>query len=154
MHKIRIRDVAPWVLMLMGVGLMFLPGCTSIIARGNAAKMIESEAVVATGTVEAARVGPIFMEPSEAVSRVQGNAQAFRRWADTATINLFAYLFGPKEILATAKWYGHIQRNAIRAEEDAKRATTRPALAPGYLIDQSKRVLILKAVKDGVAPPE
>jgi hypothetical protein len=94
------------------------------------------------------------MAEAAVVAQVRANAVTLRAWADTATINALAYLFGQKEILASATWYRHIRRNATSAEEDARRAATRPAIAAGLLVDQCNRIVILKAVKDGVAPPE
>jgi hypothetical protein len=131
---------------------VFAAGCNAITARGPTAAQIEQYAIVAENQLPLAKADKI--EPAAALVQIADNATIFRAWADQTTLNGLAYLFGAKEIWADAIWYGHIHRDADRADQQLRRATTRPALANKYLVSEYRRILILRAVKQGVTPPE
>jgi hypothetical protein len=140
------------VLLFLGLILTVLPGCAAVSVRGQTDQEIRD--LASTAPVALVMLDANQVDEGAAVAQIQFNALRFNAWADKATINFFSYVFGTKEILATVGQYKHLQDNAAFSVDDLRQATTRPARAVPRLKDQYKRVLILKAVIDGVNPPK
>lgn len=122
------------------IGLL-LAGCSGLIASHSIAPQIDTDAALMTARVTTT-------QPAVALA---DNAKAFDGYYATATINPFAFWFGPKQLLVNATIYADLQGKAIRADEYASRAASQPALVNNRsrLQMESEWMHNIKREKDG-----
>jgi hypothetical protein len=84
-----------------------LAGCSRLIAKPQMAAKIDANAAAAK--ISAATSQPIDV----AKTSLLANSVALDGYYQTATVNLFAYLFSDKQIFCTATYYKILQSNAI-----------------------------------------
>lgn len=102
--------------------MLSLASCSGLIAKPDTARQIGDDVYLMT-----ARVGTT--QPAPAIAE---NAVRFEFYHDTATVNLWAYLFGPKSLYVTAVIYGDLEKKAaLSAEYDRRmKASTQPSTQP------------------------
>jgi hypothetical protein len=110
---------------LLAVAGGLTSGCTALHVRGEMATMIPAKAIAAGTIVEAAKGGTLT--ESAARDYLSGDGLVLATYDQAMTVNAFAYVFGGKTILVTAKAYNALHAVAQDAAACAKRATSCPA---------------------------
>lgn len=116
------------ILMVMPV-VLATAGCNALQVRGQMAAQMPGDTARAQAIVAAENAGNL--EPQGARDYLVSAGATLGGYYGTATVNPFAYLFAGKQILVTAGFYNDIQRVALAAAENARRAaTTQPSSQP------------------------
>jgi hypothetical protein len=94
-----------------------LGGCTDLQAKGPMSKYIDAETLNA-------QVRIASTQPDVAIA---DNALVFDTIYGHATVNWFAYAFGPKQVFCTAVIYVDLQKKAAQGDNFRRQAATQPA---------------------------
>ncbi len=152
-HQIGAAVLGVLIIALFFFALASIGGCSQVQARASTAVLIDTQAVCSQAIIEQIASGQLAT--TQASDQVSANAAHAQAIFQKTTVNPFAYLFGPKELLASPGWYENIRMIQVVCVIDARRAETQPALAPQYAGQEARLFLTLKAVKDAApAPPQ
>ncbi|HPM84099.1 MAG TPA: hypothetical protein PLF81_25520 [Candidatus Anammoximicrobium sp.] len=129
---------------LTAIGCM--TGCSGLQASTQMASIIDRNADHATDMISATQPADV------AKAGLKSNAEILGSYFDAATVNVFAYWFGGKQIFCTAAYY-----NMLRKSADAS-AQYRDNVANGMysddtikilFVEENKWILQVKDAKDG-----
>jgi len=115
-------------------------GCSGVDAKAAMSKEID-------GNVGLSVSRECSTQP---VSALADNAAAFNRYVEVATVNPFAYWFGPKLMLVTPGFYQSLQKAADLSNQNLRRATTRPTMTqiPEWLDNEAIWMTDVQAKKN------
>lgn len=121
--------------------LVTILGCNGIVAKGPTSAAIDADVVVMQQRIAAT-------QPAEALA---SNAERFKVYYDTATVNFFAYLLGGKTIYCTPVIYSDLQGKAVRSAiyVERIRTSTQPVNSKLWLECESTWMLNIFREKAG-----
>ena len=126
-------------------GLLWAGGCSRLQARGEMA-----QAIVANADLAAARA--VSSRPaSESAQILAANAETFAAYKAAATVNVWSYLFGGRQILVTASIYGDVCTFSALADEWAARANRgelSEACIGEYVTLEAERLMMIRQLKE------
>jgi len=132
--------------------LLLLTGCSGLMARGASLATIDQNAADAATLKVKADAGQLTK--LDAGLSIKANADKLNAYADAATTNALAYLFGGKTILCNAKYFDRLTKYAAASSATAGAADA-GAIPDGDLnpiVASMCKVLIrIKDAKDGKA---
>jgi len=100
-------------LLLAFAAAFFCGGCSPVIAKTDLANSISLQA----RNAQVRLADTATTQPADPLAALEENAALLKGWYAKATMNAFAYAFGDKELLLSAKYYEQLQDQAAKSSQ-------------------------------------
>lgn len=131
----------------------FSAGCSGVICKSEMAAVIDANAIQAECDKTLATGGALT--DAQATEMLKANAAQFAAYADSKTVNVFTWLFGKSQILASAEYSQRFDNAKALSAETAARAALPEAAAAfrqAAILKECELFGLLKDAKDGRRP--